>query len=961
MNPERKTMVHGKYSFQDLVDLDQLRGLFKRFSLTTRFTTGLFSYPNQELLIGTGWRDICTKFHRASHASEVHCKRSDLELTSHLKERGALNISHCENGLVHGAAPIVIKGVHIASLFTGQVLFKEPDIDFFRKQGQAYGYDLDAYLEAVQEVPVVTEEAFKQGASFLSEMAALLAEQGLIEIRSREKTQAVQESKKLLQDVFDGIQDGISVLDPNLTITRVNKWMEKTHHEDMPLVGKKCYEAYQKRKTVCPWCPSVKALSTRRVHVEDVRVPSDEGSLYWCELSAYPLRDENDDVVGVIEHVKDITERKQAEQALRESEYKYSQLVQESPDAIISLDNTGRFLSFNPVAERVSGFSAEEVIGRMFFEIDILTKESIPVALREFQLVTTGEERLPFELTIRHKDNSHVFMEANPRLITQEGQQPWIQVTFRDITYRKRAEEERGRLVAQLQQAQKMEAIGTLAGGIAHDFNNILAALIGYTELSLEETQEGTSLQQNLKEILVSGNRAKDLVKQILAFSRQTEQESRPVKVGLIVKEALMLLRASLPTTIEIRQDTQSDSAVLADPTHIHQVLMNLCANAGQAMEEKAGTLDVKLTDVELGPDFMVKHPGTRPGPYIKLTVSDTGRGMPPDLLGRIFDPYFSTKGPGEGTGLGLSVVHGIVRSCGGAITAYSEPGKGSTFNVYLPVIETKEEPETWSERRVPRGTERILFIDDEEILANMGKRVLESLGYDVTARTNGMEALELFKEQPDRFDLVITDMTMPKITGAQLAKELMETRPSIPIILCTGFSARMDEEKAKTTGIKAFVLKPALKEEIAKTVRQVLDSQEEKAEHPTARILVIDDDIGIRAMLRRLLEGAGYDVAEASDGRQGIRLYRQDPADLVITDLIMPEKEGLETIRELRRDFPHVKILAISGGGRVSPDEYLHMAKSFGAKRTLAKPFDPKELLEVVHELISSTAPQEN
>jgi CheY-like chemotaxis protein len=319
------------------------------------------------------------------------------------------------------------------------------------------------------------------------------------------------------------------------------------------------------------------------------------------------------------------------------------------------------------------------------------------------------------------------------------------------------------------------------------------------------------------------------LVRQILAFSRQAVYESKPVQIKHITKEALNLLRATLPTTIEIRQDIQSDSAVVADPTQIHQVLMNLCTNAGQAMEEKGGTLHVNLVDMQLDSDFTVKHPGIKPRPYIKLTVSDTGHGMAPDMLGKIFDPYFSTKEPGEGTGLGLSIVHGIVKSCGGTVTAYSEPERGSTFNVFLPVLEKKAEGGGRLDEPAPRGTERILFIDDEETLADMGKQMLESLGYEVTTRSDGMEALELFRSQPDRFDFVITDMTMPKLTGENLAIELMRIRPDIPVILCTGFSAKISEETAKALGIRAFLMKPFLKRDVAKTIRRVLDSQEEK------------------------------------------------------------------------------------------------------------------------------------
>ncbi|MDY6951804.1 MAG: response regulator [Thermodesulfobacteriota bacterium] len=652
------------------------------------------------------------------------------------------------------------------------------------------------------------------------------------------------------------------------------------------------------------------------------------------------------------ELAQEISERKRAQKLLEESERKYKKQFEEALDAIVIADaETGILLDCNRAASELVERAKSELLGK--HQRILHPGEPAEEAFTStFRLHLAEKEGEGLETQVVTKDGviKDVLIKAN--VLELEGRK-LLQGIFHDITNRKRAQEERGKLEAQLRQAQKMEAIGTLAGGIAHDFNNILAALIGYTEMALEDAEEGSLLQQNLGEVLIAGNRAKGLVKQILAFSRQTDQESKPVQIRPIAEEALKLLRATLPATIEIRQDIRSDSAVRANPTHVHQVLINLCTNAGQAMEEKGGTLDVMFVDVVIDADFAHDHPDMEPGPYVKLSVTDTGHGMAPEILERIFDPFFTTRKVGEGTGMGLSVVHGIVTSYGGTIRTYSEPGKGSTFDVYLPIIDRQAALQTWSEQAVPGGTERILFIDDEETLSKMGKRMLESLGYDVTARTDGMEALELFRAQPDRFDLVITDMTMPKVTGADLAKEVMGIRPDIPIVLCTGFSATMDEKRAEAMGIKAFVFKPVLKGEMAMTIRQLLDSQKEKAGQPRPRVLVIDDDVGIRTMLRRLLEGAGYEVTEAPDGNQGIYLYRQDPVDLVITDIIMPEKEGLETIRELRRDFPKVKIVAISGGGRIRADEYLPMAEKFGADRTLAKPFDPKELLDAVHELV--------
>jgi len=393
-----------------------------------------------------------------------------------------------------------------------------------------------------------------------------------------------------------------------------------------------------------------------------------------------------------------------------------------------------------------------------------------------------------------------------------------------DISRIKDLEKESLRIQAQLQQAQKMEAIGTLAGGIAHDFNNILSAVIGYTEMALADMPQGTSQHRNLQEVLKAGSRATDLVKQILTFSRQTEQELKPVQINQIVTETLKLLRASLPTTVKISQDIQSDSAALADSTQIHQVIMNLCTNAAHAMSANGGQLKIDLSDVVLGGSFIKQHPYLSPGVYIKLRVIDTGHGMEKAILDRIFDPFFTTKERGEGTGMGLAVVLGIIKSHGGTITVESELGQGSAFNVFLPVIMREVDHEVRTKAPMPTGTERILFIDDEKSLVDLGQQILERLGYKVTIRTSSVEALELFMEQPDKFDLVITDMTMPNMTGDELAGRLMNIRADIPVILCTGYSERISRERAHDLGIKEFILKPIVMRELAKTVRKVLD-----------------------------------------------------------------------------------------------------------------------------------------
>lgn len=377
----------------------------------------------------------------------------------------------------------------------------------------------------------------------------------------------------------------------------------------------------------------------------------------------------------------------------------------------------------------------------------------------------------------------------------------------------------------QLQQSQKMESIGTLAGGIAHDFNNILGIIVGNTELALDDVPEWNPAHANLEEIKTASLRAAGIVKQLLNFSRRTDMELKPIGAISVIKDALKFLRSTIPTTIEIRKHLpDTDVAIFADPTQINQVMMNLCINASQAMEQTGGNLTVNVEEVILDDNSARDYPDLRSGKHVKVTVSDTGSGIDPEIIGRIFDPYFTTKEVGKGSGMGLAVVHGIVKNYNGAISVASESGKGATFTILFPVATEKPVMEVKTPAEIPRGNETILFVDDEKSIVNVARKVLERLGYKVESKLNPVEALEQFQSKPDQFDLVITDMTMPQMTGVILSEKIMEIRPDIPVIICTGHSALIDKERAKRLGIAAYIMKPIIMTEIAKTIRKVLD-----------------------------------------------------------------------------------------------------------------------------------------
>lgn len=525
---------------------------------------------------------------------------------------------------------------------------------------------------------------------------------------------------------------------------------------------------------------------------------------------------------------------------IKESEQRYRLLADNITDVISTLDLPDlKFSYVSPSVQLMQGFTPEEFV-KLTLK-DILLPHSLKYATntireeleRDAESMADPMHSRTLEIEEYCKNGATVWVEATASFLRDaKAQVTGILIVSRDITRRKEAEMEKHKLEAKLQQAHKMEAVGTLAGGIAHDFNNILSAVIGYTELGLREASDRDlpGLKNKFQEVLKAGYRARDLVQQILAFSRQKEYEKRPVQVRLIVKEALKLLRASIPTTIEIRQNLISDSLVLGDPTQIHQILMNLCTNAQHAMGETGGILEVSLMDVDINRDFAAENPGITPGRHLCLTVRDTGHGMSAELINRLYDPFFTTKEPGKGTGLGLSMVHGIVINCGGAITVQSKPGAGSSFNIFFPVIEKQIQPGVKISLKAPTGTERIIFVDDEISIMDLGRQVLEQLGYQVKAFSSSEKALECFTSAPDDIDLIITDMTMPKLTGAKLAQAILAIRPDMPMILCTGFSETINEEKALSLGFKEYILKPISIDQIARSIRRVLDRRKTSA-----------------------------------------------------------------------------------------------------------------------------------
>ena len=642
-----------------------------------------------------------------------------------------------------------------------------------------------------------------------------------LERRVAERAGELAASEERYRIVFETANEGIWVTDGERKTTLVNQKMaEMLGYAKDELLGRIPATFLHPDQEAVAF-KTREAIRAGRKTNQEFKFRRKDGADLWVISSASPVIDAEGRLVKTISMLTDISERKRLEEERLRAEIaerlRLVAAVEQTGVGIAITDPAGRITYVNPAFERTSGARSRELLGTSYF--DLVTGEAGDAAATE-RLQARARKGEPWSDRLSRR--------------TKEGQEIELDVTFsplRDLTgaitdfLAVESDVTREvRIQRQLRQIQKIEALGTLAGGIAHDFNNILNPIFINTELVLLDAGLDPQARLSLETSLKAAERGRDLVKQIITFSRQKEKERKPSKVTPVLKEALKFVRASLPSTIEIKADLGVETGtILSDPAQIHQVVMNLCNNAAYAMRDKGGVLEVKLAEVEVDADMTALHSDLRPGPYVRLTVADTGTGMKPDVMERAFDPFFTTKKPGEGSGMGLAVVHGIVRDQGGAVTVYSELGRGSVFNIFFPRFANEEAAPAVDVAAPERGSERILLVDDEEVQVESVRKMLERLGYTVTAAASGEEALASFLRDPASFDLVITDQTMPHMTGLELAKRILRVRPGLPVVLCTGFSEIVDANAAQAAGIRGFQMKPFSLREMAGTVRAAL------------------------------------------------------------------------------------------------------------------------------------------
>ncbi|RJP79501.1 MAG: PAS domain S-box protein [Desulfobacteraceae bacterium] len=540
-----------------------------------------------------------------------------------------------------------------------------------------------------------------------------------------------------------------------------------------------------------------------------------DGTIFPVEVTATLI--EFEDHRYSMAFINDITERKRVFESSRITQF----IFDKAPLGIFLIRDGGDITNVNDHACQYLGYTREELCQMNVLEVDRGYSPQEIDQIWQRQKQVTGIDT--FETVHRRKDGTDIPVEISGIRLKFDNV-PYSVSFVKDISERKEAEKQRIKMEVQMIQAQKMESLGTLAGGIAHDFNNILGAILGYAELTQLECPADSKLRYNVNQITKAGHRAKELVQQILLFSRQDRSEKAPMDVSRVIEEALKLIKVSLPANIEILANISSNLApVFANEIQIHQIVMNLCTNAYYAMKSVGGTLNVDLTAVTIQDHDVKSFPEMNPGHYLKLSVADKGCGIPTEMIKRIFDPYFTTKPTGEGSGLGLSTIHGIIKDHGGIIKVYSEVGIGTTFHVFLPTADATAETTVEKTEQLPTGNGRILFVDDEKSLLDIGHDLLERLGYQVETRASAIDALEAFRVDPKKFDLVISDMIMPKMTGDEMARQIRVIRPDMPIILCSGFSERINAQATETIGISAVLMKPVIYADLAHAVHRVL------------------------------------------------------------------------------------------------------------------------------------------
>jgi len=670
-------------------------------------------------------------------------------------------------------------------------------------------------------------------------------------------------------------------------------------------------------------------LSGQPWHGEIVNRKKD-GSHYIERLTITPVRNANGEIANFIAIKQDISVEKLAVE-------EYKTILHTALDGFWVADRTGHILDVNDACCRMLGYTRDELLDKRIYEIQG-SEPPADVLARMERIALTGSDR--FETRMRRKDGAWIDVEVSVSYVSGINQR--FVVFLRDTTRQKRLE-------AQLLQAQKLESIGRLAGGIAHDFNNLLTVINGYADLVLSKLDPEDAVYPFVREVSEAGARAASLTQQLLAFSRKQILQPRVIDINATVSEIEEMLRRLAGEGIQVVFRLEKPlRPVFADPVQMSQVLMNLAMNAREAMPN-GGVLTIETANAAVGTEAGDWQPAIPPGHYVRISVSDTGEGMDPETLEHLFEPFYTTKEVGRGSGLGLSTVYGIIQQSHGHITVSSNAGVGTTFTIYLPEAPSHARPAEASAEAKPQrsGSETLLVVEDHPNVRAFLMQTLSAFGYHVLEAANGDEALAVSQRYPGKIDLVVTDVVMPGMNGKEVAQAIQAQRPGTPVLFVSGYSEEIIARQGMIEPGVWYLPKPFGPDALGRKVREILT-----AANARAPILIVDDEPSVRAVLREALSSAGYEVLEAADGKEALEIFAQSQPALVVTDLVLPEKEGIEVIRTIRKERPEVGIIAISGAFE---GKMLRSAELLGADEALTKPFSPERLIEAARRVLTS------
>ena len=798
-----------KHQLADLLDIPRLQSALDSLYHSSKIPSAIIDNEGN-VHTGSGWQDVCTKFHRVHPEAGKRCIESDLYICRHIHEANPSVVYKCPHGLVDSATPIIIEGEHIGNVFTGQLFFEEPDLDYFRSQGRSYGFDEKEYIDAVKKVPVISEQASQANLAVIAHLTGMLAEMGLERMREKEVEQQLRESEERYRSVFGEASDGIFIMSADGKLIEVNESFARMHGYSVGELMQMNVRDLDAHGTAKMIPERMRRLLAGELLAVEVEHHHKDGHVFPLEVSANLISIGGKPCIQCFH--RDITERKRAEENLKQTIRLSQVLLDAFPCVALLLRPRTREI----VASNAAGVKAGAVPGARCYSTWGQREDPCSWCLSPVVWDTGKEQHLVFE-------DAGTRWDAHWIPVSEDL---YMHFAF-DITDQKRAEAEKEKLQAQLQQAMKMEAVGRLAGGVAHDFNNLLTVITGYSELLLQKIGKESSMHREVEEIKRAGERAASLTQQLLAFSRKQIIEPKVVHLDHLVAETHKMLTRLIGENIALQATTgKSLGSVKIDPGQFQQILMNLVVNARDAMP-RGGKIVIETGNVDLDEGYCALHPYVQPGRFVMLAVSDTGAGMSEEVKAHLFEPFFTTKEKGSGTGLGLATTYGAVHQAGGSIEVYSEVGIGTTFKIYLPRVDEQViNPENDDRPTdLPGGTETVLIVEDEGLLRNLCVQILEQLGYRVLQARNGTEAIaEVQGGYGDRIDLLLTDVVMPGMNGSELATQMVLHFPEMKVLFTSGYTEDVISHHGVLAEGVSFIGKPYTPSTLARKVREVLD-----------------------------------------------------------------------------------------------------------------------------------------